>query len=118
MVVTACASPKVHVAFGGTPSPRVKDQVVAINRGARDGISNGSVLAIDRAGERVRDTYSQGSTYMRGKGSFNNPFAKRVKLPDERVGTLLVFKTFNRVAYALILGATDTIALQEVVRNP
>jgi len=39
-------------------------------------------------------------------------------LPDERVGTLLVFKTFNRVAYALIIGATNTIALQDIVRNP
>jgi hypothetical protein len=41
-----------------------------------------------------------------------------VKLPDERVGTMLVFKTFNRVSYALILGATDTIELQDVVHNP
>jgi hypothetical protein len=93
-------------------------QVVAINRGQRDGISNGTVLAIDRAGEKIRDTYSNGASFTRKSQDFNTSFAKRVQLPDERVGTLLVFKTFNRVSYALILGATDTIALQDVVRNP
>ena len=45
-------------------------------------------------------------------------FAKRIKLPDERTGTLLVFKSFDRVSYALIVGATDPIKLLDVVRNP
>jgi LysM repeat protein len=93
-------------------------QVVAINRGTRDGIANGTVLAIDRAGDRVRDTYANGASFTRKTQDVGTSFAKRVKLPDERVGTLLVFKTFNRVAYALILGATDTIELQDVVHNP
>ncbi len=93
-------------------------QIVAINRGARDGIANGTVLAIDRAGESVRDTYAHGASFTRKTQDLGSSFAKRVKLPDERVGTLLVFKTFNRVSYALILGATDTIALQDVVHNP
>ena len=93
-------------------------QVVAINRGTRDGIANGTVLAVDRAGEKIRDTYSDGASFTRKRQGFNTSFAKRVKLPDERVGTMLVFKTFNRVAYALILGATDTIQLEDVVRNP
>ena len=93
-------------------------QVVAINRGTRDGIANGNVLAIDRAGERVRDTYSNGASFTRKSQDLGTSFAKKVKLPDERVGTLLVFKTFNRVAYALVLGATDTIQIQDVVHNP
>jgi hypothetical protein len=93
-------------------------QVVAINRGARDGIANGTVLAIDRAGDRVRDTYANGASFTRKTQDLGTSFARRVKLPDERVGTLLVFKTFNRVAYALILGATDTIEIQDVVHNP
>jgi LysM repeat protein len=93
-------------------------QIVAINRGTRDGIANGTVLAIDRAGDRVRDTYANGASFTRKTQDFGTSFAKRVKLPDERVGTLLVFKTFNRVAYALILGATDTIEIQDVVHNP
>jgi hypothetical protein len=93
-------------------------QVVAINRGQRDGLANGTVLAIDQAGERVRDTYANGASFTRQKQDFNTSFAKRVKLPDERVGTLLVFKTYNRVSYAIVLGATSTIELQDIVHHP
>jgi hypothetical protein len=91
-------------------------QIVAINRGTRDGIANGTVLAIDQAGDSVRDLYSEGTSGM--TGDIRTSFAKRVKLPDERVGTLLVFKTFDRVAYALIVGASNTISVQDVVHNP
>ena len=93
-------------------------QIVAINRGIRDGVNNGTVLAIDRAGDRVRDVYSNGSSMTSKTFSVGTSFAKRVQLPDERTGTLLVFRAFDRVSYALILGATDTIKLKDVVRNP
>jgi hypothetical protein len=93
-------------------------QVVAINRGSRDGINNGTVLAIDRTGERVRDTYANGASFTRKTQDLGTSFAKRVKLPDERVGTMLVFKTFSRVSYALVLGATDVINLADTVHNP
>jgi hypothetical protein len=92
-------------------------QVVAINRGLRDGIGNGTVLAIDRVGDSVRDTWGNGASFTRKSQSFTS-FAKRVKLPDERTGTLLVFRTFDRVSYGLILGATDTIRLNDIVHNP
>jgi hypothetical protein len=93
-------------------------QIVAINRGQRDGIANGTVLAVDQKGARVADTYAGGASFTRGKQDVNTSFAKRVQLPDERIGTVLVFRTFNRMAYALVLGATDTIALHDVVHNP
>jgi LysM repeat protein len=92
-------------------------QVVAINRGLRDGIGNGTVLAIDRVGDSVRDTWGNGASFTRKSQNFTS-FAKRVKLPDERTGTLLVFRTFDRVSYGLILGATDTIRLNDIVHNP
>ncbi len=93
-------------------------QVVAINRGLRDGLANGNVLAIDRAGERIRDTYANGASFTRKTQDLGTSFAPRVKLPDERTGTLLVFKTFDRVSYGLVVGATDTISIRDVVRNP
>jgi LysM repeat protein len=93
-------------------------QIVAINRGLRDGIANGTVLAIDRAGARVRDVYGNGASFTRKAQDVSTSFAKRVELPDERTGTLLVFRTFDRVSYALILAATDTIQLRDVVHNP
>ena len=93
-------------------------QIVALNRGQRDGIANGTVLAVDQKGARVADTYSGGASFTRNKQDVNTSFAKRVQLPDERIATVLVFRSFNRMSYALVLGATDTIALHDVVRNP
>jgi hypothetical protein len=92
-------------------------QVVAINKGLRDGLVNGNVLAIDRAGDSVRDTYSNGASFTR-RQDLGTSFAKKVKLPDERVGILLVFKTFDRMSYGLVIGAADIIDLMDVVHNP
>jgi LysM repeat protein len=93
-------------------------QVVAINRGTRDGITNGTVLAIDRTGDSVVDVYGHGSAFTGKEQTVGTSFAKKVKLPDERVGTLLVFKTFNRVSFGLVVGASDTLQIQDTVHNP
>lgn len=93
-------------------------QIVAINRGLRDGVNNGTVLAVDRAGDTVRDVYANGATMTRQMRTVGTSFAKHVKLPDERTGTMLVFRSFDRMSYALILAATDTIKLKDVVHNP
>ncbi|MDB6087929.1 MAG: hypothetical protein JWN85_713 [Gammaproteobacteria bacterium] len=93
-------------------------QIVVINRGARDGLGAGSILAIDQAGERVRDTYANGASFTRKAQDLGTSFAKRVKLPDERTGTMLVFKTFDRVSYGLIVGASSAIHVTDVVHNP
>ena len=40
------------------------------------------------------------------------------KLPDERAGTLLIFKSFDRISYGLVVGAANIIHVQDVVHNP
>ena len=45
-------------------------------------------------------------------------FAPRVKLPDERTGTLLVFKVYDRMSYGLVVEARRPIRLADVVRTP
>ncbi|HET9977341.1 MAG TPA: LysM peptidoglycan-binding domain-containing protein [Burkholderiaceae bacterium] len=67
-----------------------QNQVVAINRGSRDGMERGHVLAVWRDGERAFDRTSPGKPVD-------------IKLPDERHGLMLVFRTFERVSYALVL---------------
>ena len=93
-------------------------QIVVVNRGLRDGIANGTVLAVDQHGIKVRDTYANGASFTRKSQDVDTSFAKQVQLPDERIATVLMFKTFNRISYGLVLGATDTIALHDVVHNP
>ncbi len=92
-------------------------EVVVINRGKRHGLEPGNVLAVDQAGDVVRDLYRGGKKIGDSNG-FGTSFAPKVKLPDERSGTLLVFKVFDRVSFGLIVGASDTIHVADVVRNP
>jgi LysM domain len=90
-------------------------EVVVINRGKRHGLEPGNVLAVDQAGDVVHDLYRGGRNIGSTAGI---AFAPKVRLPDERSGTLLVFKVFDRVSYGLIVGASDTIHVADVVRNP
>lgn len=70
-------------------------QIVVINRGDRDGVEIGTVFGIEQSGGTVRDTYGNGTEI--------------VELPRQRVGTLMVFETFERVSYALVMRATHPI---------
>jgi nucleoid-associated protein YgaU len=82
-------------------------RVVVLNRGSRDGIEPGHVLSVYQAGELVADTTKQ-------KG-FS---AEKVRLPDELAGTTMVFRTFDRMSYALVMEATREIRVLDSVRNP
>lgn len=92
-------------------------EIVVVNRGKRHGLEPGNVLAVDAAGDVVRDLYRNGKQIGDTVG-VGTSFAPKVRLPDERTGTALVFRVFDRVSYALILGASDAIHVQDVVRNP
>ncbi len=79
--------------------------VVVLDRGASDGLSPGTVLRVDRRGETIRDIVSPQRL-------------DKVTLPDEEAGLLMVFRTFDRVSFALIMHATRAIHLSDRVRNP
>jgi hypothetical protein len=72
-----------------------QNQIVALNRGARDGVERGHVLALWRDGVRVVDP--------------TDPQRPTLKLPDERHGVLFVFSVFNRMSYALIMSVKDPV---------
>jgi LysM repeat protein len=93
-------------------------QIVVINRGKRHGIDAGHVLAIDQAGQTVHDVYGNSNAFTRYLGGVGISLSPKVKLPDEREGTLLVFKSYDRVSYGLVIGASDAIHVQDVVHNP
>ncbi|BDT73835.1 hypothetical protein os4_33880 [Comamonadaceae bacterium OS-4] len=81
-----------------------QNQVVAINLGKRDGIESGHVLAIQKDGARVVDR--------------SDPSRPLMKLPDERNGILMVFSSYDRVSYALILEISDTVRVGDRLINP
>ena len=88
-------------------------QVVVINRGARDGLAPGNVMAVFLAGPVIKDTANKGFL-----GSMTRLGAPSVRLPDERSGTFMVFKTFDNMSYGLIMEATDLIRVGDRVENP
>lgn len=92
--------------------------VVMINRGSNAGLQPGNVLEVDHAGPVVHDTYGSHGGFFRALGAMGKSLAPRVKLPNERAGTLLVFKTYPKLSFALIVGASNAIAIGDVVRNP
>jgi LysM repeat protein len=122
--------------------------VVSINRGKDDGLEEGHVLAIKRYGKVITDPEYKDqktgqvtpeekklkelnfdvSTGEDGKKIVNfekdvkqtNVALKpgQIKLPDERVGLLMVFRTFDKVAYGLIMNSSDAIYTLDAVQTP
>jgi nucleoid-associated protein YgaU len=90
--------------YGSAVASASENQVVVINRGAKDGLERGHVMAIMKAGERLAD-----------KTDSARP---QIKLPNERNGLLMVFRTFDNLSYALILQITDGVKVGDRVINP
>jgi len=88
-------------------------EVVVINRGVRDGLRPGNVLAVYSASDPVYDNSKNGFVHPS-----STLFAKKVELPDERTGTFMVFKTFDRMSFGLIMEATDVIRVADRVQSP
>jgi len=76
--------------------------VVVINRGERDGIKNGNVLAAYKKGGLVRDPYT----------------SEKIELPAHKAGLLMVFRVFEKVSYGLVLKASRPLAVMDEVRSP
>ncbi len=76
--------------------------VVAVNRGDRDGLRAGDTLAIYKTGEIVKDQVTK----------------QQVRLPDERIGLLMVFRTYQKMSYGLVLVADRQLDLGDLARNP
>jgi hypothetical protein len=90
--------------YGSAVVNAAQNQVVVINRGTRDGLESGHVMAILKSGERVVDETDKARTEL--------------KLPDERNGLLMVFRTFDRLSYGLILEITNGVKVGDRLVNP
>ncbi|HJU39786.1 MAG TPA: LysM peptidoglycan-binding domain-containing protein [Tahibacter sp.] len=90
-------------------------QVVALSRGAADGIENGHTFSIYAPGERITDDYKYPT------GTFKklfNPKDSKVTLPEEYLGHVMIFRTFDRVSYGLIMDGIRPVHLGDVLRAP
>ena len=80
------------------------NQVIAINKGTQDGMDVGTVLELTRRGVRIVDKTGDKK--------------EEVQLPDERNGHAMVFRTFDRVSYALILEARRGVEVGDSLTSP
>lgn len=76
--------------------------IVTLNRGDREGIEVGDVLAIYQAGPLLKDTVEGG----------------QVRLPDVRAGVLMIFSVYEKASYGLVLKANRPLAVGDRVENP
>lgn len=92
---------KIISVLGGVSQVGTYD-VVAINSGEREGIAVGNVMAIYHDSGMVMDRVKN----------------ELVQLPPERAGILMVFRTFEKMSYALVLKAQRPLTVGDTLRNP
>ena len=116
--------------------------IVALSRGSNDGLEVGHVLAIHRSQSTSRyETRTSALFGRQGPSGSDSPrvyYAEQVStrdsplyeqgqpisqkdvatLPDERYGLVLVFRTFDRAAFGLVMQATRPVAVNDLVTNP
>jgi hypothetical protein len=79
-----------------------RNDVVVVNRGLNSGVEAGTVLEIAKKGALVRDHFAGGY----------------VQLPTERAGLLMIFRSFEKMAYGLVLQTTESLRVGDFIRNP
>ncbi|SBT08178.1 Peptidoglycan-binding LysM [Candidatus Accumulibacter aalborgensis] len=95
---------RVISVYGGVDAAG-RGSIVAINRGATDGIEIGHVLALARNRVIVEHPDEE----------FR---ATTVKIPEQRIGLLFVFRAFERISYALVVQSEGTVDVNDFVSTP
>ncbi len=85
-------------------------QVVMLSIGAHSGVENGHTFAIYEPGATINDDVASNS-WRRGVG-------EKVTLPDEFVGHVMVFRTFDRVSYGLVMDGLRPVRINAKLRMP
>ena len=79
-----------------------RNDVIVLNRGTEHGLDVGHVLAVHKHGSVVRDRLA----------------GELVQLPSERAGILMVFRSFDKMSYGLVLQTEEPLRVGDVVINP
>jgi hypothetical protein len=80
-------------------------QTIAVNLGTRDGVETGNVLDIHRVGKTIPDKAEEDPAF-------------RVKLPDEKIGIIMIIRSFEKMSYALIMEADSPVSEKDYVKTP
>ena len=88
-------------------------QIVTINAGARQGIETGHVFSAFRPGEHYHDDvkYPKG-TFRAYKDEAD------VVLPDEFDGHIMVFRVFDDISFAMVMGGNRAVLEHDILKHP
>jgi hypothetical protein len=85
-------------------------QIVALNGGKSQGLESGHVFSVFRPGREVEDRVG----YRWGSFDENAD----VTLPDQYHATVMVFRTFDNVSYAMVLGGDNLVRTWDILKHP
>lgn len=87
-----------------------QNQVISVNRGSLDGLDVGAVLQLYHFGQTIADPGGKPGLLGLGK--------TMIKLPDEQIGTLFIFRVFKHVSYGLIMQVTQPVEVGDAAKSP
>lgn len=108
---------RIMTIYGGVGEAGV-GSIVSINRGSKEGVETGHVLAIKSFGRLVKDKGQTAKKSYSFKEAFKEDKSDLVKLPDERVGLLMIFRVFNNISYGLVMQTEHAVNQFDAVTNP
>lgn len=88
--------------FGGVRQAG-QNAIITLNKGRRDGLENGHVLALYQKGEELKTP---------------GWFEPNKQLPDMRYGLVFVFRVFEKVSYALVMQTRLPVQMEDTARTP
>ena len=88
--------------------------VVVLSVGAREGVDNGTVFSVWREGTNTVDRVEKGPDRDADTVFFEN----KVRLPDEFAGHAMVFRTYDKVSYALVMDSIKPTRIGYHLKHP
>ena len=110
------------ISLGSNTAEGGRGTIITLDRGTRDGLEVGHVLAIYHPTPVIADprAYEGPDILARffERTQIIVPPTRYLNIPPERSGLIFVFRTFDKVAYALVLNAAEPVVVGDLLRKP
>lgn len=90
-------------------------QIVALDIGVRDGVEPGHTFSVFHRNREVRDQFIDG---LRGRPAPAGVSGETVQLPPQYIGQVMVFRSFDRVSYALVMTGKRGVQTGDLIDHP
>jgi hypothetical protein len=88
--------------------------VVVLSVGRREGVENGTVFSMWREGTNAVDRVEKGADRDEDTVFFEN----KVRLPDEFAGHVMVFRSYDKVSYGLVMSSVKPSRVGYHLKHP